>query len=105
GAGRVLVAVIGLTAALALLAAPKLGAGLGWALALAWTIIQIPVYATTPDGAPNLTAANLPFGLTSSSTRNNQPTEYLQVGVNLVAIGFAIWLVWLRRRLSGNKTN
>ena len=90
--GRAAVSFLGVVAGVALLAGPGMAGSVGWGLALLWAIVQIPIYIQSVEGAPNLTAANFPAALTRSSTVNGQVTQYGSVGINLLALGLAIWL-------------
>lgn len=98
--GRAAVSLLGIVAGIALIAGPSMAAGLGWVLALAWAIVQIPIFIQSVDGAPNLTVANIPLALTASSSVNGQLTQYSSFGVNLLALGLAVWLSKRRAQIA-----
>lgn len=93
--GRVLVGLLGVVAAVTLRMQP----GNGWLLAMAWALIQIPVYAWSPEGSPNLQMLSLPLTMTNSTRVNGVMTAYSSVGVNLAGIGFALLLRALKSTL------
>jgi hypothetical protein len=88
GTGRVLVGLLGVAAALML----RLQPGNGWLLAMAWALIQIPVYAWSPEGSPNVQALSLPLVMTNSTRLNGEVVSYLSVGVNLAGVVLAVVL-------------
>jgi hypothetical protein len=75
---------------------------------LAWGALQIPYYASAPDGNITKQLFDAFLGATSQTTVNGEITSYSQVGINLVGIGVAIWAstcrgrldLWRRRALS-----
>lgn len=85
GIGRVAVGLLGLAAAVLLRLRPQQG----WLLAMAWAIVQIPVYAWSPEGSLNLQAINVPLAMTNSTRVNGVVTAYSSVGVNLVGLVLA----------------
>ncbi|KAB2847848.1 MAG: hypothetical protein F9K44_12385 [Hyphomicrobiaceae bacterium] len=98
--GRAAVSFLGVLAGVALLAGPGMAGSAGWGLALLWAIVQIPIFTQSIDGAPNLTVASVRLALTSSSTVNGQVAQYSSIGVNLLALGLAVWLARGRARLA-----
>lgn len=86
--GRCAVAIVGLIAALLI----GLGNNIGWVAAVAWAVVQIPVFAWSVDGSPNLQALNFPFAFTHSSVVNNEVTSYSQIGINIAALIF-LWAI------------
>jgi hypothetical protein len=93
-AGRVALGLLGLAAGASLWTKPRVG----WMLSLAWALIQIPIYAWTPDGSPTAQFINLPLAFTSSVEINGVVTAYSSIGVNLVGVALAIYLRNRRER-------
>lgn len=98
--GRAAVSLLGVVAGVALLAGPGIAGSVGWGLTLLWALVQVPIFIESVDGAPNLTVANIPLAFTSSSTVNGQVTQYVSIGINILALGLAIWLYRRRARLA-----
>ena len=86
--GRSVVAIVGLIAALLI----GLGNNVGWVVAMVWAIVQIPVFAWTVDGSPNVQALSFPFGFTHSAKVNDQVTSYSEIGINVAALIF-LWAI------------
>ena len=72
--GRAALGVLGVVAGVWLWRQPRRG----WWLALAWALLQIPVYAWTPDGSPTLQVVSFPLAATSQVTENGRVTAYSQ---------------------------
>jgi hypothetical protein len=87
-AGRVAVGLLGLVAAVFLWTKPHLG----WMLAMAWAVVQIPFFAWTPDGCPTAQILNIPFVISSSTEYNGVITSYSAIGINVVGVVLAIYL-------------
>jgi len=94
--GRAALGVLGVVAGVWLWRQPRRG----WWLALAWALLQIPVYAWTPDGSPTLQVVSFPLAATSQVTENGRVTAYSQVGINLVGVALALWLLQRREPLT-----
>ncbi|MFM9943575.1 MAG: hypothetical protein ACKVP7_29260 [Hyphomicrobiaceae bacterium] len=84
--GRSLVAGLGLLGALLLVTEKTIGTIDGWRLALVWAIIQIPIFAWSPDGSPNVQALVANLGVNHETKVNNQITSYGQYGLNIVGL-------------------
>ncbi|MDQ3657428.1 MAG: hypothetical protein M3457_20425 [Chloroflexota bacterium] len=66
---------------------------------LAWGVLQIPFYASEPDGNITKHLFDAFLGATSETRVNGEITEYSQVGLNLVGIAVVIWATTCRGRL------
>ena len=66
---------------------------------LAWGVLQIPFYASAPDGNYTKQLFDAFLGATSETRVNGEITDYSQVGINLVAIVVVIWATTCRSRL------
>ncbi len=97
--GRTLVGAFGVIAAVLLWRRLPLA----WQLAMAWAVIQIPVYAWSPEGSPNVQALTFHLGVTNEQRVNRQLVAYSQVGVNLVGIILAAWFYAWRDRLAAER--
>jgi hypothetical protein len=80
--GRVLLGLVGVAAAALLWTKPRIG----WLIALAWAVVQIPYIAWTTDGSPTSQVLYLPLSVTSQNTVNGVVTSYSEFGVNLIGI-------------------
>jgi len=75
---------------------------------LVWGVLQIPCYASAPDGNVTKQLFDGFLGATSQTTVNGEITSYSQVGINLVGVAVVIWAstcrgrldLWRRRALS-----
>ena len=88
--GRAALGVLGVVAGVWLWRQPRRG----------WWLLQIPVYAWTPDGSPTLQVVSFPLAATSQVTENGRVTAYSQVGINLVGVALALWLLQRREPLT-----
>ena len=86
--GRVAVAALGLAAAALLYRQPARG----WQLAMVWAVIQIPVFALSPDGSATSQALQIPIAMTSSTKFNGEIVLYSSIGINLIGVIVALWL-------------
>lgn len=66
---------------------------------LAWGVLQIPFYASAPDGNYTKQLFDAFLGATSETRVNGEITSYSQVGINLVGIAVTIWATTCRSRL------
>ena len=87
--GRVAVGILGVVAAVLLYRKP----GLGWRLAMAWAIVQVPIFAWSPDGSLTSQVLQIPLTLTNSTKVNGEIVSYTSIGIDLVG---AIMVFWLR---------
>jgi len=65
----------------------------------AWDVLQIPFYASAPDGNYTKQLFDAFLGATSETRVNGEITDYSQVGINLVGIVVVIWATTCRSRL------
>lgn len=99
-AGRVALGAFGVVAGAVLWLRP----GLGWYLAMAWALLQIPFIAWTPDGgSPTAQLLNFPLTFSSKTTVNGVVTAYSAIGVNVVGIVLAALLSSRRSALSDRR--
>ena len=97
--GMAAVGALGMAAAILLVKRPPLG----WRLAMAWAVIQIPVYAWSPEGSPTAQALTFHLGMTDSRHVNGQLVSYSQTGINLVGVILAAWLYAWRDRFDAGR--
>jgi hypothetical protein len=86
--GRTLVGLFGLAAAALMWSNPLRG----WHWARLWAWIQIPYFAWSLAGSPTAQILSFPLTFSGSTTVNGELASYMAVGINLVGVGFAIWL-------------
>jgi hypothetical protein len=86
--------IIGLLGAALMILAPRHG----WGFAMAWALVQIPVYALTPEGSASAQILSLPLTMSQSTKINGELTSYSAIGINLVGVIFASWLWAWRSR-------
>ena len=82
---RTILAIGGLAAA-ALFWGRQDGGQLGVLAILVWGMVQVPFYASEPDGNFTRQFVDVFLGVSSSTTVNGEFTEYSQVGFNLVGV-------------------
>jgi len=70
----------------------------GWMAVMAWSLLQIPVYAWNIDGSPFVQTLEFPISSESTTTVNGEVTSLSEVGINLVGVFLTIWVVRLRER-------
>ncbi len=66
---------------------------------LAWGVLQIPFYASAPDGNYTKQLFDAFLGATSQTRVNGELTDYSQAGINLVGVAVVIWATTCRSRL------
>jgi hypothetical protein len=66
---------------------------------MVWGALQIPYFATEPDG--NFTRQNFDafIGASSQTAFNGVITDYSRIGINLVGVAIVIWAYSCRDRL------
>ena len=86
--GRVAVGILGVVAAVLLYRQPALG----WRLAMVWAIVQVPVFAWSPDGSLTSQVLQIPLTLTNSTRVNGEIVSYTSIGIDLFGAIMAFWL-------------
>ena len=82
---RVILSIIGLAAAGLFWSGRNFGQD-GMRAIMAWGILQIPYYASAPDGNWTRQFVDFFLGASSETRVNGQITEYSQVGINVMGI-------------------
>ncbi len=96
---RAALGAVGVLAGVLLWLRPDLGWRLGWL----WALVQIPIYAWSPDGSPTAQALSIPLSFTSKATMNGVITSYSALGINLV--GIILFVVFQRLRIKAGWRN
>ncbi len=104
---RILLGLIGLAAGVVFGSGRNYGKD-GLFAILAWGVLQIPSYASVPDGNVTKQLFDAFLGSTSETRVNGEITSFSQAGINLVGVAVTIWAstckgrldLWRRRALS-----
>lgn len=95
---RVVLGVVGLAAGALLWSGRNYGRDGLYAI-LAWGVLQLPYYATEPDGNITKQLFDAFLGATSETRVNGEITSYERVGINLVGVAVVVWAATCRGRL------
>ncbi len=99
---RIILAIGGLVAA-ALFWGGQNGGRDGMLGILVWGALQVPFFASQPDGNYTRQLIDVFAGVSSSTSVNGEYTNYSQVGFNLVGVAIVLGAYQARRRLESTK--
>jgi hypothetical protein len=98
GITRALLALVGLAAAALLWSGRNAGRD-GLYLVMAWAALQVPFFATEPDGNYTRQLIDILLGMTDQVTVNGEVTSYTAFGLNLTGVILLGWAYSLRERI------
>lgn len=98
GITRVLLALFGLGAAALLWSGRNAGRD-GLRAIMAWSALQLPYFATEPDGNYTRQFFDVLIGMTEQVTVNGEVTSFSAFGLNLVGVILTAWAYSNRERI------